>query len=158
QTRASAIDELEHGKMPAFNSSFGPSRLRNLKSEYRSGLAELTRIVNDRVNSIKAKYLNTVRDILTGDQKKEGPLPEAMRRSRIDMLDHITMWSHVILGTLLLLGLFSRTSAFLLALFLLMVLLIAPPVPWAPTPPGNVGHYVYVNMYTIEMVALLALA
>jgi hypothetical protein len=54
--------------------------------------------------------------------------------------------------------LFTRLASLLLALFLLSVTLIAPALPFAPVAPGAVGHYLYVNLYTIEMVALLALA
>jgi uncharacterized membrane protein YphA (DoxX/SURF4 family) len=73
-------------------------------------------------------------------------------------VDKVTMWSLTIGGGLLLVGFLSRPTCFLLALFLLSVTLIAPAMPGAPTPPGSTGHYLYVNLYTIEMVALLALA
>ena len=45
-----------------------------------------------------------------------------------------------------------------LGVFLLSVLLVSPPLPWAPTPPGAVGHYLFINLYVIEMVALFVLA
>ena len=76
----------------------------------------------------------------------------------VPTLDKVTMWSLAICGGLLLLGFLSRPTCFLLALFLLSVTLIAPAVPGTPTPPGSTGHYLYINLYTIEMSALLALA
>ena len=36
--------------------------------------------------------------------------------------------------------------------------LVAPALPYAPTPPGAIGFYLYVNLYVIEMIALLMLA
>jgi hypothetical protein len=42
-------------------------------------------------------------------------------------------------------------------MFLLSITLIAPALPYAPAPPGAIGFYIYVNLYTIEMIALLAL-
>src|SRR5205823_819744 len=76
----------------------------------------------------------------------------------IDYLDRLTMWSHAILGGCLLLGLFTRAASLGLAVFLLLVTLVAPALPYAPAPPGAIGHYLYVNLYVIEMIALLLLA
>jgi thiosulfate dehydrogenase [quinone] large subunit len=84
-------------------------------------------------------------------------VPEAASRKTIEWLDLATMWGHTILGACLLLGLFSRLASFLLAMFLLSVTLIAPALPYAPTPPGAIGYYLYINLYAIEMIALLAL-
>jgi len=36
--------------------------------------------------------------------------------------------------------------------------LIAPALPYAPAPPGAIGNYLYINLYVIEMIALLVLA
>ncbi len=96
---------------------------------------------------------------LTGLEAKSGVELETPPRHSVDIitLDKFTMWGLAICGGLLLLGLFCRSACFLLALFLLSVTLIAPAVPGAPTPPGSTGHYLYINLYTIEMISLLAL-
>lgn len=77
--------------------------------------------------------------------------------SRIPTVDRIVMWSQLVLGLCLMAGLFSRMACLLLAAFLLHVTLVAPAIPGAPIPPAA-GHYLYINLYTIEMIALLALA
>jgi uncharacterized membrane protein YphA (DoxX/SURF4 family) len=155
--KAKAIREIEDSEKPAFNSDVDKSRLRSLKNEMRTIQTELGAALDGRLSTIKSNYLAAVENCLTDDQKRAGPLPEFASQSRVAMLDKMTMWSHVVLGGLLLVGLFSRLSSLLLALFLLSVTLIAPAVPWAPTPPGSTGHYLYINLYTIEMIALLAL-
>lgn len=76
---------------------------------------------------------------------------------RIAVLDKGTMWGLTICGGLLMVGLFCRPTCLVLAIFLLVVTFIAPAVPGSPTPPGSMGHYLYINLYVIEMIALLAL-
>jgi uncharacterized membrane protein YphA (DoxX/SURF4 family) len=79
------------------------------------------------------------------------------KSERVARLDRITMWGLTICGGFLLLGLLCRPTCFLLAIFLLTVNLIAPAVPGAPASPSSLGHYLYINLFTIEMIALLAL-
>src|SRR5205807_5347281 len=95
---------------------------------------------------------------LTPEQTAKGPVPDPAVRKPIEWLDLATMWAHTVLGACLLLGLFSRLASFLLALFLVSVNLVAPALPYAPTPPGAIGFYLYINLYVIELVALLCLA
>src|SRR5205085_11866432 len=61
-------------------------------------------------------------------------------------------------GLCLLLGLLTRPSAVLGALFLLMLYLAMPPFPWLPENTHVEGHYLFINKNLIEMLALLVLA
>ncbi len=148
------LDEALTGKLPAFNADVEKGRLRVLKGD-------AARILNDLLADLDARTAAMHGDlatVLTPEQKQQPAMTEVQPLRAVQVLDTVTMWTHAILGGCLLLGLFSRFASFLLAGFLLQVVLIAPPLPFAPTPPGARGHYLYVDLYTIEMVALLALA
>jgi thiosulfate dehydrogenase [quinone] large subunit len=69
-----------------------------------------------------------------------------------------TAWGLTILGGLLLVGLFTRTSCVLAALFLLTTYFCTPPWPWFLAPPNTEGFYYYINKNVIEMLALVVLA
>jgi uncharacterized membrane protein YphA (DoxX/SURF4 family) len=85
------------------------------------------------------------------------PLPEPPNRF-LTWINHLTAWGLTVLGACLLLGLFTRTSCVLAALFLLMTYLCMPPWPWFVAAPNNEGFYYFVNKNVIEMLALVALA
>ncbi len=140
-------------RLLAFNADVEKAHLRTLK-------VDASRILNDLLNDLDARTAEmktSVAEVLTGEQRAKGPVPDSAVHSPIEWLDTATMWGHAVLGGCLLLGLFSRLASFLLAMFLLSVTLIAPALPYAPTPPGAIGFYLYVNLYVIEMIALLAL-
>jgi uncharacterized membrane protein YphA (DoxX/SURF4 family) len=75
----------------------------------------------------------------------------------IDYLDWSTRWFLLVVGGLLLIGLFSRLSCFAAAGFLLLTVLTQPSLPWIPAPPNSEGNYLVINKNVIEMVALLVL-
>jgi uncharacterized membrane protein YphA (DoxX/SURF4 family) len=75
----------------------------------------------------------------------------------IDFLDWSTRWFLLVVGILLMVGLFSRLSCFSAAGFLLLTVLTQPSLPWIPAPPNAEGNYLVINKNVIEMVALLAL-
>lgn len=154
-TKRKEIAEIQQRLHPAFNEDVEKARVRTLKQEIARGIAELDADLEAR----RAGFLAELASVLTPDQKKLSSPPQSPTpKTRIAWLDQATMWTHVVLGAMLLVGLSTRLASFGLALFLLSITLIAPALPFAPSPPGAVGHYLYVNLYTIEMVALLALA
>lgn len=70
--------------------------------------------------------------------------------------DTATVWGLMILGLLLMLGLFTRTAALLSSLLLMMFFLAAPPLPYAGfTVPTLQGYELYVDKTLIEALALL---
>jgi uncharacterized membrane protein YphA (DoxX/SURF4 family) len=75
----------------------------------------------------------------------------------IEYIDWTTRWFLLIVGVLLMVGLFTRFSCFAAAGFLLLTILTQPSVPWLPAAPMNEGSYLFVNKNVIEMFALLAL-
>jgi uncharacterized membrane protein YphA (DoxX/SURF4 family) len=77
--------------------------------------------------------------------------------SLIDYIDWSTRWFLLVVGGLLMIGLFTRLSCFAAAGFLLLTILTQPSLPWIPAAPMNEGSYLFVNKNVIEMVALLAL-
>jgi uncharacterized membrane protein YphA (DoxX/SURF4 family) len=149
------VAEAYHRKLPAFNDDVEGVRLRALKSDANTLRDDLLKSLDSHTTAMKASLASA----LTDEQKKNGDPPAAPKTPRpIDYLDRATMWSHMILGGCLLFGLFTRAASLGLGLFLLSVLLVSPALPWAPTPPGAIGHYLYVNLYVIEMIALFLLA
>jgi uncharacterized membrane protein YphA (DoxX/SURF4 family) len=75
----------------------------------------------------------------------------------IDFINWSTRWFLLVVGCLLMVGLFSRLSCFAAAGFLILTVLTQPSLPWIPAPPNSEGNYLVVNKNVIEMVALLAL-
>jgi uncharacterized membrane protein YphA (DoxX/SURF4 family) len=85
-------------------------------------------------------------------------LPEPPGHSRQWWLDRVTVWFLIVVGGLLMLGLFTRLDCVLLAGFLVTTYFLWPPFPWLPASPLSEGNYAYVNKNLIELFALLALA
>ncbi|HEX3148986.1 MAG TPA: DoxX family protein [Gemmataceae bacterium] len=75
----------------------------------------------------------------------------------IDYIDWSTRWFLLVVGCMLLIGLFTRLSCFSAVIFLLLTVLTQPSLPWIPAAPNNEGNYLVINKNVIEMVALLAL-
>lgn len=153
-TKMKEAADLLARRLPAFNRDVEKARLRTLKADANKILASLLSDLDNHTAEMK----KSLAELLTPEQKAKGPVPDSPARKPIEWLDMATMWGHTVLGGCLLLGLFTRLASFLLALFLLNVSLIAPALPYAPTPPGAIGFYLYVNLYVIELLALLVLA
>jgi uncharacterized membrane protein YphA (DoxX/SURF4 family) len=154
EAQAKEIADMLARRLPAFNGDVEKARLRTLKADAGRLLSELLNDLDLRTAEMK----KSLDGVLTPKQTALGPVPETPPHTPVEWLDTFTMWGHTVLGACLLLGLFGRLASFLLALFLLAVTLVAPALPYAPTPPGTIGFYLYVNLYVIEMIALFALA
>jgi uncharacterized membrane protein YphA (DoxX/SURF4 family) len=149
--------EIQDSEQPAFNQSVNAAKARTLKLEAARILNDLITEFDARTAAMKAAVVEAAK--LADAQKAKGELPEPAVSPRIiQRLDKLTMWMQAILGGFLLIGLFTRFSSLVLAGFLLQVVLLMPALPSSPTPPGEMGHYMYVDMHVIEMVALLVLA
>ncbi len=74
------------------------------------------------------------------------------------LMDKVTMWFLVCVGTCLMAGLFTRLSCLMAAGFLVVTYLAHPAFPWYPLPPNTEGNPVFINKNVIECLALLALA
>lgn len=93
--------------------------------------------------------------LLTPDQMARGSIPAAI--TPVDRINTQTIWSLIILGGLLIAGLFTRVAAFVGAGMLLLFYLPMPPWPGVPDAPGP-EHSFIVNKNLIEALALLAMA
>ena len=111
----------------------------------------------DEIGKQTAVMKTNLGTTLTADQT-QGFVPPEKASKRIDRMDWVARWFLLVVGGLLLLGLFSRTACILGAGFLLTTYLLHPAFPWLPTSPKDEGYYLFVNKNAIEMLALLALA
>ncbi len=114
---------------------------------------------NDAVGQV-AQMKTAVNSVLTPEQAKgEPPAPKLdWTSTTLGIIDTLTMYGLTIIGSCLLIGLFTRTNCVLAAGFLAMTFFLYPPFPWLPQPPNNEGSYLYVNKNVVEMLALLVLA
>ncbi|MBT4864133.1 MAG: DoxX family protein, partial [Planctomycetaceae bacterium] len=123
--------------------------------------AEIQLMRADLVGPIKA--LDTelkvkARKLLTAKQLARGPVPTPM--VGIALKDQLTMWALLIIGVLLMTGLFSRLSAVAAAGLLMSFYLAMPPWPGFVEFQAAAGpeHSYIVNKNLIEIFALLAIA
>lgn len=107
------------------------------------------------VDALTTELNSAAAKMLTLKQAERGPVPPA--KTKIAEINQMTIWSLIILGGLLLAGLFSRLSALGAAGLLLLFYLPIPPWPGVPEAPGP-EHSLFVNKNLIECLACLALA
>lgn len=153
--RVDELREIQRSEQPTFNKPVHAARVRALKVEAARILNELNGELEARTAAMKKAVLEAAN--LTAEQRKIGSLPDR-KPSLMKRLDQVTMWMQAILGGFLVLGLQTRFAAAILAAFLLQVVLVAPALPFASPPPGDPGHYLFVDLHVIEMLALMVLA
>jgi len=119
-------------------------------AEYRTDLlvgeSDLAKDARDFVAELKKE--------LNGGKAVDEPAS----KTRGQLMDKVTMWFLVAVGTCLMAGLFTRLACLLGAGFLVMTYLTYPPFPWYPLAPNTEGNPLFVNKNVIECLALLALA
>lgn len=101
--------------------------------------------------SLKESAMN----LLTSEQLRYGALPP--ENTPLMRADRQVMWGLLVLGVLLIIGLFTRVAAVLGAVMLLMFYAVMPPWPGVPPLPGP-EHSFIINKNLIECLALLAIA
>ena len=118
---------------------------------------------------IQQKRVELVQPVIGLEQQLESDAwklltPEQLARGQLDWdqkpvhrINRMTIWSLLILGGLLIAGLFTPIAAIAGAGMLMMFYLAIPPFPGVPQPPGP-EHSLIVNKNLIEAVALLAIA
>jgi uncharacterized membrane protein YphA (DoxX/SURF4 family) len=129
-------------------------------------VATLTKKMQAEVKSQSDAMRALVGAPLLGEDQAKGHVPKPDDRylwlfpkqwTLIDYIDWSTRWFLLIVGIMLMIGLFTRFSCFSAAVFLVLTILTQPSVPWLPAAPMNEGSYLFVNKNVIELVALLAL-
>jgi len=138
-------------KLAAATEDFEFDHLGRLATEIRSLHTELV----GPVKALDAELKRKAGDLLTQDQLVRGPVPPAV--TPLSRADQLTIWSLMVLGLLLIAGLFTRLSALAGAGMLLSFYLVMPPWPGIPPIPGP-EHSLIVNKNLIEVLVLLAIA
>lgn len=110
------------------------------------------------VKALDAEFKEAAHKLLTIEQLASGPVSSPWQR--IDLINLSTIWGLVVLGLLLIAGLFSRLAALGAAVLLLSFYLAMPPWPGVvdfQELPGPEHSYL-VDKNMIEVCALLAIA
>jgi uncharacterized membrane protein YphA (DoxX/SURF4 family) len=154
RTKIADIRDTTERKLWLFGKDVEGARLRSAQAEV-AGLRQ--GLLSDLDKQTKA-YKESLDKLLTKEQKDEGQLTLQPETTPVGYVDLVTPWALTAIGACLLLGLFSRLSAFLGAGFLLLTCLAIPALPWLPAPMMSEGSYLFVNKNVIEMLALLVLA
>ncbi len=107
------------------------------------------------VKTLESSLQDDARKLLSAAQLQLGP--PAPPKTKLWATNQQAMWALIILGALLILGLFTRLAALGGAVMLMMFYLVTPPWPGVPQPPSP-EHSFIVNKNLIEALALLAIA
>ena len=153
------LRRIMNEKLPAFGRDVEKQKIAPLKGETNRQRTEL-------LAELEKPMEESLASVLTEEQKKlgsmdvphTGSIQDWKQWDKLDWINGLTRYGITAIGACLLLGLFTRTACLGGALFLLMVYLAMPALPWLPENPRAEGHYLYVNKNIIEMLALLALA
>ena len=166
------VRKAEGQELPIFRQDVRKKELRDLKADAAKQrtelLADLDHFLTDpglpsaalaAVGSSGTPVTARPADsVLTAEQKKKDPLPPPPPPTVLLWTDRVVSWGLTVVGACLILGLFTRTSAVVGALFMLAFYLAMPPWPGVPENLKAEGHYFLVNKNLIEMLALLTLA
>ena len=107
------------------------------------------------IKAMEADFQDDAATLLNVEQQSRGPVPKPWTTVRV--ADTMTIIGLTALGTLLILGLFTRFAALAAAFMLFNFYLAMPPLPGVPEIPGP-EHSLIVNKNLIEVFALLAIA
>lgn len=121
-------------------------RVAELRTGAQAAETDLAKDANDFILELKKDFGYT-------PDPKVKPEPSSGQR-----MDKFTMWFLVVVGAMLMGGLFTRVACVLAAGFLVMTYLAHPAFPWYPLPPNTEGNPVFINKNVIEAIALLTLA
>jgi uncharacterized membrane protein YphA (DoxX/SURF4 family) len=125
----------------------------NAREDRRNAETDRRELVKE-IDGLTSAFRDELVKLITPDQlKKAGDYSAPL--SQIQKIDLATMWGLSAIGLCLMLGLFTPLAALGGATFLLSIYLSSPPWPGLPQP--GPGHYLYVNLSLIEMLACLVL-
>jgi uncharacterized membrane protein YphA (DoxX/SURF4 family) len=144
------LKQYEKGMQEA-ETDFEFEHLDKLASE----IAELRASLVGPVRGLEDELHDEADKLLTPEQRAAGPVPAA--NSQIANINKLTIFGLTALGSLLIIGLFTRLAALGAAVMLMSFYLVWPPWPGVPEPPGT-EHAYLVNKNLIEAIALVAIA
>jgi uncharacterized membrane protein YphA (DoxX/SURF4 family) len=128
------------------------AKLTATKAELGTVRADLVKDGESFLTDAKADLVK-----LAGLDPKDAPV-EPTPKSKILMLDYLTMGTLTAAGACLIIGFGTRIAALACAGFLILTYLTHPPFPWIANPPGTEGNPVFINKNTIETIALFVIA
>lgn len=138
-------------KLPHARTEYQKDHLARLWSVIQQERAKLVQPVINLERQLQA----AARELLSPEQLAAGRLNWEDRP--VDRIDTLTIWSLIVLGGLLIVGLLTPIAAVAGACMLIMFYLPMPPLPGVPQPPGP-EHSLIINKNVIEAIALLAIA
>lgn len=160
------LREVYDRELPAFGKDVERTRLRDLKADAAKMRNELLADLDAFENTLKTDLGKLLTDAqlknaaetpgLTRERAAAGMVPDPPKP--VDRLNVATMWFLTVVGACLILGLFTRLASVGAALFLLMIYLSAPPLPYLPPPPPPQARDVFVSKELIVMLSALVLA
>lgn len=160
-----ARHNIRYGKIQEYRDLLSEyeTALKKAAIDYQSEHAErlgrkLTSLRNELVGPIRkleSELKEEAAGLLTREQLARGSIPP--ENTPLHRANMQAMWGLLILGPLLIVGLFTRGAALLGAVMMLMFYLVMPPWPGVPQPPGP-EHSFIINKNLIECMALLAIA
>jgi uncharacterized membrane protein YphA (DoxX/SURF4 family) len=129
------------------------------KAKLRKMKADAAKMRTDLMTDLDAPMQAALQTVLTPEQKKETALGPPPPPAVLLWTDRVVSWGLVVIGAGLLLGVFTRLNCLTGAVFLIMLYLAMPPMPWSPENlKSETPDIPYVNKNLIVAVALLALA
>jgi thiosulfate dehydrogenase [quinone] large subunit len=142
-----------------------PTEDKEVHAAWKRAKADLAKWRGDLKPSLDAetvKLKKKLYETLTSEQRERPLMPDPARLPigswrLLEWSDAAVMWSLLVLGACLMLGIFSRASSLATALLVLSFYLAMPPLPGWPEGPRLEGHYLLINKTLIEVIALLAL-
>ena len=143
QKKLAHIHELQDQEIPVFNKDVEKARLQVAK-------AEAAQLRNELLADLKQPIDEALTSLLTPEQKAMKAMSADFGKSwaelsRLEWIDLAVSWGLVVVGACLMLGFFTRTSAFAGAVFLMMLYAAMPPLPWVPEVTRTEGKYLFVN-------------
>jgi uncharacterized membrane protein YphA (DoxX/SURF4 family) len=137
--------------LPAFGEDVYKAKLRAMKAD----AARQRQSILDDLDEPMRKSLT---EVLTSEQKAMPALTAPAAPAQLIWTDKLVSWGLVVIGAGLLLGFLTRLNCVGGALFLIMLYLALPALPWSPENIKAEGHYLFVTKNLILALALLALA
>jgi len=142
-----------------------PFERQRLYDDELKGLAAQRNSLLGKVNGWTAEFQDNLVSLLTPEQRYKAPVnvnypvdPEWGEWSKLDWVNHLTVYGLMAMGLCLMFGLFTRLAALGAFVFLMSLYLAMPPWPGYPGTEAFGGHYLIVNPLLIEAIAVLAAA
>ena len=152
ENRKKDYAELRKDKSVDLGRSSLFAKLTAAKADIAAVRADLTKDGESFLTDAKADLTK-----LAGLDAKDAPV-EPTPKSKILLLDYMTMITLTAAGACLIIGLGTRIAALACAGFLILTYLTHPPFPWIANPPGTEGNPVFINKNMIETIALFVIA